>query len=107
MCLYPKLIINRKYTSTKKNNGNVPTLSDERVRYVPVGCGKCQECLKSKANEWRIRLMVELKHNNSYKYFVTPLVLRVSMIKQCLRMKYFLMEKYYVFTQEAPIDLCL
>ena len=50
---------------------------------------------------------LQMERYFSYKYFVTPLVLRVSMIKQCLRMKYFLMEKYYVFTQEAPIDLCL
>ena len=48
MCLYPKLILNKKYTGTKKNKGVIPTLTDERVKYVPVGCGKCMECMKKK-----------------------------------------------------------
>ena len=31
MCLYPKLIKNRKYIANKKNGGNIPPVSDLRV----------------------------------------------------------------------------
>lgn len=65
MCLYPKFIINRKYTPTIKNKGNIPPLSDERVKYVPVGCGVCMECKKQKARSWQVRLHEELRTNKN------------------------------------------
>ena len=34
MCLYPKLILNKRYCSTKKNKGVIPPCPDERLRYV-------------------------------------------------------------------------
>lgn len=68
MCLYPKLIHNKKYTVTKKNNGNVPILKDERVKLVPVGCGKCIECLKKKARDWKVRLHEEIQHDDTGKF---------------------------------------
>ena len=71
MCLYPKLILNRKYTPNNKNKGNVPIPSDIRALYVPVGYGKCMECLKQKAREWRVRLHEELRSDNRSVYFVT------------------------------------
>lgn len=61
MCLYPKLIFNKKYQSNKKNGGIIPAVNDKRVLYVPVGCGKCIECCKQKAREWTIRLSEELR----------------------------------------------
>lgn len=64
MCLYPKLILNKKYTSTKKNGGNIPQMKDERTKYVPVGCGRCIECLGKKKREWQIRMYEEIKKNN-------------------------------------------
>lgn len=70
MCLYPRLIINRKYTSNKKNGGNIPTCTDERTRYVPVGCGRCIECRKQKAQMWKVRLNEELRENPN-AHFVT------------------------------------
>ena len=70
MCLYTKYILNKKYMYTKKNQGNVPECKDERLRYVPVKCGKCIECRKEKARNWRIRLAEELK-NNSNALFIT------------------------------------
>ena len=51
MCLYPKLIKNRKYMPNKKNGGNVPEVQDDRVLYVPVGCGNCIECKRQKKRE--------------------------------------------------------
>ena len=35
MCLYPRLIKNRKYIANKKNGGNIPPVSDLRVLMVP------------------------------------------------------------------------
>ena len=46
MCLFPKLIRNKKYCSTKKNGGIIPAVNDKRALYVAVGCGRCMECLK-------------------------------------------------------------
>ena len=48
MCLYPKPIENPKYRPNKKNNYNPPTCEDDRVLYVPVGCGNCIECRNQK-----------------------------------------------------------
>ncbi|MEM0173218.1 MAG: hypothetical protein QXI16_01775 [Sulfolobaceae archaeon] len=80
MCLFPKLILNKKYTITKKNKGIVPEMKDERVKFVPVGCGKCLECLKKKAREWKVRLYEEILHDNSGK-FVTFTFSDKSLIK--------------------------
>lgn len=70
MCLYPKLIKNKKYTMNKKNNGIIPEVKDERALYVPVGCGKCIECMKQKKRNWQVRMLEELKVNK-YMMFVT------------------------------------
>ena len=55
---------NKKYKPTKKNGGLVPLMKDKRVMVVPIACGNCIECRKKKAQEWRIRLIEELKHQN-------------------------------------------
>ena len=70
MCLYTKYILNKKYMYTKKNQGNVPECKDERLRYTPTKCGRCIECRKEKARNWRIRLAEELK-NNPDALFIT------------------------------------
>ena len=80
MCLYPKLIKNRKYIANKKNGGDIPPLPlinfngklipDERVLWVPIGCQKCMECRKKKAREWQVRLLEEVAYNNK-ALFVT------------------------------------
>ena len=79
MCLYPKLIKNKKYISNKKNGGVIPAVKDERVLFVPVGCGRCIECTKQKANNWRVRLHEEIRHNNNYT-FVTLTFSDMSLI---------------------------
>lgn len=61
MCLYPKLIKNKKYQSTKKNGGIVPPCPDERLRYVTAACGKCYECRRQSGRAWQIRMCEELK----------------------------------------------
>jgi len=65
MCLYPKLIQNRKYIANKKNGGVIPAVLDNRVLYVPVGCGKCMECKKQKSRDWQVRLLEDLRHNKN------------------------------------------
>ena len=62
MCLFPKLIKNKKYTKTKKNGGNIPAVSDKRVLAIPVSCGKCIECKKRKARDQQVRLLEDLRH---------------------------------------------
>ena len=68
MCLYPKLIKNKKYLPNKKNKGKVPTPPDERVLWVPVGCGKCIECMKQKARAWQVRMLEEIKVSKNGKF---------------------------------------
>jgi len=68
MCLYPKLIENRKYKANKKNGGVIPPVSDKRTLMVPVGCGKCIECKKQKARNWQVRLHEELRHDKSGQF---------------------------------------
>ena len=72
MCQYSKLIINPKYTENKKDGGIIPTPSDKRVLVVPIGCGKCEECRRKKANEWMIRLDNEYRNiKNERCRFIT------------------------------------
>jgi hypothetical protein len=68
MCLFPKLIENRKYKANKKNGGIIPPVSDKRTLMVPVGCGKCIECKKQKARNWQVRLHEEIRHDKKGKF---------------------------------------
>lgn len=68
MCLYPRLINNRKYTENKKNGGVIPAVSDKRVLLVPVGCGNCIECRKQKARNWQVRLLEDVRHEKNGKF---------------------------------------
>lgn len=65
MCLFPRLIRNKKYTINKKNGGNVPPVKDERTKLVPVGCQKCIECVNQKRREWQVRLLEDIRHNKN------------------------------------------
>lgn len=65
MCLYPRIIKNRKYTKTKKNGGIIPAISDIRVMAVPVGCGRCMECRKQEARKWQLRLQEDIRTNKN------------------------------------------
>lgn len=59
---------NPKYRANKKNKGVVPTMTDKRVSMIPVGCGKCMECRKQKANEWIVRLGEEIRERKNGKF---------------------------------------
>lgn len=68
MCLYPRLIKNKKYTATKKNGGVIPPVLDDRVLMIPVGCQECKECREQKARGWKLRLMEEVRQNKGAKF---------------------------------------
>lgn len=73
MCLFPKIIDNPKYKPNRKNGGNVPTATDKRVIAVPIGCGLCMECMRQKANEWRMRLLEDIKEHANGKFVTLTL----------------------------------
>jgi len=68
MCLYPKLIKNKRYSSTKKNGGIIPPINDIRTTYIAAGCGNCIECRKKKARDWQVRLLEDIKTNKNAKF---------------------------------------
>ncbi len=68
MCLYPKIIENRRYKANKKNGGVIPKVRDERALYVPVGCGNCIECRKQKGRQWMVRLNEEIRGRKGGKF---------------------------------------
>lgn len=75
MCLYPRLIRNKRYlgyTTKRPKKGEYSTIpiDDYRKEFVAIGCGHCIECRKQKAREWQVRLSEELKCWK-YKYFIT------------------------------------
>ena len=80
MCLYPTLIKNTKYTKTKKNGGIIPAVRDKRVLGVPIGCGRCMECMKKKKRDWQIRLLEDIKTNKN-GIFVTLTFSNESIVK--------------------------
>ena len=73
MCLYPRIINNKKYTKTKKNGGNIPPVFDERVKKVAIGCGRCMECKKQQARKWQVRLLEEVRERNNGKFVTLTL----------------------------------
>lgn len=68
MCIYNKIIKNRKYVANKKNGGIIPAVFDKRVLAVAVGCGRCIECKKKKARDWTVRLSEEIRENKNGKF---------------------------------------
>ena len=64
MCLYPKLIPNKRYLPTKKNGGVPPVCPDERLSYITAACGDCYECRKQKQNIVTGKQKYNLKDNN-------------------------------------------
>ena len=70
MCLYPKLIKNRRYVPNKKNGGVPPQCADGRLKYVTAACGKCMECRQQKQRQWLVRMSEELRQE-PIAYFIT------------------------------------
>lgn len=51
-----------------KSGNKIPTPTDERQLYIPVGCGKCIECMRQKSRNWKIRLYEEIKASSSASF---------------------------------------
>lgn len=69
MCLFPRFIKNPRY-KLAKGKYDFGAITDERAKYVPIGCGNCIECREQKSREWQTRLHEELKANE-HAYFIT------------------------------------
>lgn len=102
MCLYPKLIKNRKYTINKKNGGFIPPVTDPRTLYVPIACGKCIECMKRKARDWNVRLQEEIKPNRNGK-FITLTFSNESIQELCKHEKLKNLKGYELDNQLATL----
>ena len=91
MCLYPRLIYNKRYTANKKNGGIIPPVPDNRVLWTPIGCGVCIECKTQKCNGWRIRLMEELDSNSQCKFvtltFSTESLQKLKTHEKCRKLE--------------------
>ena len=68
MCYFERQGKNKKYLANKKNGGNPPPLLDPDFMYVKYRCGNCMECRKEKANNWRMRLMEDIKENRNGRF---------------------------------------
>lgn len=102
MCLYPKLIPNKRYLPTKKNGGVPPVCPDERLRYVTAACGDCYECRKQKQRQWVVRMSEENRQTPN-AYFLT-LTIDDKSYKQISK-KYKLKDNNDIATK--AIRLCL
>ena len=69
MCLYPKLIPNKRYLPTKKNGGVPPVCPDERLRYVTAAYGTIVTG-KQKQRQWVVRMSEESRQTPN-AYFLT------------------------------------
>ena len=68
MCIYPKLIKNKKFEANKKNGGIIPAVFDKRTLLIPVACGNCIECRKKKSREWQVRLQEEIRDGEKAEF---------------------------------------
>lgn len=63
-CLHPRVIVNRRYTSQEVPSWNFAGLADY---YLQVPCGRCYLCKKRLANDWRVRLEMEMRTTRTHK----------------------------------------
>lgn len=70
-CLNPGVRKNPKYLPSKANNFNPPPCPDPRLRKMVFDCGKCVECRRRRASDWRFRLFHEFRSSGKDFHFVT------------------------------------
>lgn len=80
MCIYTKYIDNPKYKPNKKNKRKPPICTDERLKTVPIKCGKCIECRRQKQREWIVRMSEEIRHDSKAQ-FVTLTMSNMSFLE--------------------------
>lgn len=72
MCLVPRLIPNPRYQPNFKNGytKQIPPSPEEGSVLIP--CGRCVECRRRRASDWRYRLLQEYKYGKDQRFtFVT------------------------------------
>lgn len=74
MCLNPQWVVNPRYRRSAFNpevtaahedwfNWDYENLGPDYMMFkVQVPCGRCRECLKRRASDWRTRLLMELRY---------------------------------------------
>lgn len=67
-CLHP-LWIEHPRLKKLKRYGFENTFTEQSP--IPIPCGKCHECLKRKASDWKLRLIHEWKYSSKSAWFVT------------------------------------
>lgn len=71
-CLNPRTRRNPRYLPSKKNGFTPQICPDPRLRSIVFPCGKCSECRKRKATDWRFRLYQEFLGSPGRRFhFVT------------------------------------
>lgn len=91
-CSSPIWIVNRRFigNSASKPENNIlikPWLTNSY--YIPVPCGKCQDCLREKRNNWYVRL------NREYAY-------QHSLGNDCWFVTFTINPRYYVIACNSP-----
>ena len=88
MCIYPKIIQNKRYLPTKKNGGVKTVCTEERLRYVTAECGDCYECRKQKQGQWIVRMSEENRQTpNAYYLTLTIDDKSYKQLKQKYKLK--------------------
>lgn len=71
-CIRPLTIRNPRFLPNDKNGGIPPIPEDKRLQYIQVPCGKCVECMRKRATDWRMRMLQEFKYANHRRFhFIT------------------------------------
>lgn len=83
-CLNPLTIKNPRYLPSKKNGYNPPIPIDNRLYYLQVPCGKCIECRRRRASDWRFRLHNEYRYNPQSRFYFVTLTLSDDGLKRLL-----------------------
>lgn len=71
MCLYGRVMRNKRYTPTIKNGGVIPEVKYSEDLMITTKCGVCIECRKQWMRDWRIRLTNEWETGGQETYFGT------------------------------------
>lgn len=67
-CINPLKIKNPRYLPNKTNGGNPPFCTDPRDKSITVPCGRCVECRRRRATDWRFRMHQEYRYHDTKRF---------------------------------------
>lgn len=105
MCLFSKITLNKKFTPNKKNGGVIPAVNDIRTLYTPVECGKCIECMRGKARDWKVRLQEDIKTYKNGKFIM--LSFSNESIRELRNYVYEVKEKPFILGYELDNEIAI